>query len=140
MVPEAEGLRLHLSSRSDNRTGYVGVSARGPRFEVSHRRVYLGHFDTAVEAAAAYARAVAAAGQEPVAACARAVGQAGSGEEAELEPTAADEIVTAIVCDGCDGGFELPPGTLAPEGEWFCAACYALSPTGGAAVAGAPAL
>ena len=34
-----------------------------------------------------------------------------------------DEIVTAIVCDGCDGDFELPPGTLAPEGEWYCAAC-----------------
>ena len=36
-----------------------------------------------------------------------------------------DEIVEAIVCDGCDGEFELPPGTTAPEGEWFCAACGA---------------
>ena len=41
---------------------------------------------------------------------------------ASLHP---DEIVEAIVCDGCDGEFELPPGTTAPEGEWFCAACGA---------------
>ncbi|EOD25865.1 hypothetical protein EMIHUDRAFT_206065 [Emiliania huxleyi CCMP1516] len=34
-----------------------------------------------------------------------------------------DEIVTAIVCDGCDGDFELPPGVPVPDGEWYCAAC-----------------
>ena len=58
----AEGLRLHLSSRSS--TGYAAVVKRAHgRFEASHkvdgrRNVYLGTFDTAVDAAVAYARTV----------------------------------------------------------------------------------
>ena len=59
VVPEAEGLRLHLSS---NGTGYKGVSRQYDRkfqatwiFDGTPK--YLGSFDTAVEAAVAYARA-----------------------------------------------------------------------------------
>ncbi|EOD17984.1 hypothetical protein EMIHUDRAFT_195991 [Emiliania huxleyi CCMP1516] len=58
VATEAEGLRLHLSS-SNSSTGYKGVwlHASG-RFKAYGSHVYLGSFDTAVEAAAAYARAV----------------------------------------------------------------------------------
>ena len=31
--------------------------------------------------------------------------------------------MTAVVCDGCDGEFELPRGTPVPKGDWFCPAC-----------------
>ena len=62
-VPEAEGLRLHLSS--SNATGYMGVytaTAWGGRFQASRcyngGRQVIGNFATAVEAAVAYARAV----------------------------------------------------------------------------------
>jgi len=63
-VAEAEGLRLHLSSSSS--TGYKGVS-KGERGNSGRFRAqtytggetcHLGFFDTAVEAAVAYARAV----------------------------------------------------------------------------------
>ena len=60
VVAVAEGLRLHLSSSSI--TGYKGVCDRSGRFDAQHwvggRNVKLGRFDTAVEAAVAYARAV----------------------------------------------------------------------------------
>ena len=64
IVAEAEGLQLHLSSSSSS--GYKGVVKRvSGRFEaqrkVGGRAVSLGTFDSAVEAAVAYARAVAAA-------------------------------------------------------------------------------
>ncbi|EOD03821.1 hypothetical protein EMIHUDRAFT_372674 [Emiliania huxleyi CCMP1516] len=56
---EAEGLRLHLSS--SNVTGYRGVHEHEGRFQAQRvadgRQVHLGTFDTAVEAAVAYARA-----------------------------------------------------------------------------------
>ncbi|EOD41376.1 hypothetical protein EMIHUDRAFT_199717 [Emiliania huxleyi CCMP1516] len=61
VATEAEGLRLHLSS--SNATGYKGVvkQIKG-RFEAAHyvggRRVHVGIFDTAVEAAVAFARAI----------------------------------------------------------------------------------
>ena len=42
------------------------------------------------------------------------------GSAAPLDP---EEIVNAIVCDGCERDFELPGGARAPEGEWFCAEC-----------------
>ncbi|EOD34363.1 hypothetical protein EMIHUDRAFT_202126 [Emiliania huxleyi CCMP1516] len=59
VVPEAEGLRLHLSS---NGTGYKGVSRQYDRkfqaaWTFDGTPQYLGSFDTAVEAAVAYARA-----------------------------------------------------------------------------------
>ena len=60
---DAEGLRLHLSS---NATGYKGVQEHSGRFQakrkVDGKVVYIGDFDTAVEAAVAYARAVGEGG------------------------------------------------------------------------------
>jgi len=59
VVADAGGVRLHLSSR--NPTGYRGVTKDCGRFRVeiklNGRRVHLGTFDTAVEAAVAFARA-----------------------------------------------------------------------------------
>ena len=73
MVTEAQGWRLHLSSRSS--TGYAGVrkqeqasGSRGRRLPwasgrfaayhtVDGRQIFIGFFDSAVEAAVAYARA-----------------------------------------------------------------------------------
>ena len=65
VAPVARGLRLHLSCLSS--TGYTGVrKAPSGRYEAAHRvngrKVQLGSFDTAVEAAVAFARA---AGQAP---------------------------------------------------------------------------
>ena len=69
-VIEAEGLQLHLaeegrSSALKNRSGYVGVrETRNGRFEARllHASESLGTFDTAVEAAVAYARNVQSLG------------------------------------------------------------------------------
>ena len=38
-----------------------------------------------------------------------------------------DDEVTAIVCDACQGEFELHPAEvhLVPEGEWYCPSCKA---------------
>ena len=56
---EADGIKLHMS---DNQTGYRGVYQCGQRFHVraqrDRRQQRLGTFDTAVEAAVAYARHV----------------------------------------------------------------------------------
>ena len=49
VVEEAEGLRLHLSSR--NATGYTGVNKERRRFRARFNEIHLGCFDTAVEAA-----------------------------------------------------------------------------------------
>ena len=96
----AEGLRLHLSSSS---TGYKGVYKHHARFMARHRvggrLVSIGYFDTAVEAAVAYARAV---GEAPEAGSAVAAGGQASaaplGEAAEgaaaAEPSV-EEAVTA---------------------------------------------
>ena len=68
---------MHLSSNSS--TGYMGVCEHpsSGRFQAQHRlagkQVHLGLFDTAVEAAVAYARAVGEApGQAELAAAAAA--------------------------------------------------------------------
>ncbi|RLN44246.1 hypothetical protein BBJ29_006323 [Phytophthora kernoviae] len=41
----------------------------------------------------------------------------------------ADDLVTVLICDGCDGEFDLaaldPPLLEAPDGDWFCGACSA---------------
>jgi len=64
-VAEAEGLQLHLSSSSA--TGYKGVCHSGDGFRAGHRvggiSKHIGTFDTAVEAAVAYARAVGREGE-----------------------------------------------------------------------------
>ena len=63
LLAEAEGLKLHFSSGST--TGYKGVrkhTQQVGRFEACRyagsRTIYIGVFDSAVEAAVAYARAV----------------------------------------------------------------------------------
>ena len=62
IVEEAEGWRLHCSRLFSS--GYAGVTAQGQRFAARIRcgSAYqnIGLFDTAVEAAVAYARAMAA--------------------------------------------------------------------------------
>jgi len=89
LVAEAEGLRLHVSSRSNNTTGYTGVVKHGSRFKAQDRRdgkaVSLGTFDTAVEAAVAYARAV---GQAPAQGSAAASSEALDSDEGEGEVVA----------------------------------------------------
>ncbi|EOD16372.1 hypothetical protein EMIHUDRAFT_451545 [Emiliania huxleyi CCMP1516] len=86
LVAEAEGLRLHVSSRNNNTTGYNGVVKDGSRFKAQDRRggkaVSLGTFDTAVEAAVAYARAV---GQAPAQGSAAAGSEALDSDEGEGE-------------------------------------------------------
>ena len=64
LVTEAEGMQLHLSK---TKSGYTGV-CRMPwgRFSVTAAGHYLGMFGTAVEAAVAYARAVASRSQPSV--------------------------------------------------------------------------
>ena len=55
VVAESEGIALHLGVNGS--TGYVGVTAQRGRFLARYRSKSLGAFDTAVEAAVAYARA-----------------------------------------------------------------------------------
>ena len=59
LVTEVDGLTLHLSQRNST-TGYKGVSKNGKRFKAERRMggkvYYIGTFDTAVEAAVAYAK------------------------------------------------------------------------------------
>ncbi|EOD20879.1 hypothetical protein EMIHUDRAFT_117407 [Emiliania huxleyi CCMP1516] len=90
VATEAEGLRLHLSSRCS--TGYLGVFEHrsSGRFEarrsVDGRQVTIGYFGSAVAAAVAYARAVgeaaaATAGEAgPSAAAAGEASDSGEGE------------------------------------------------------------
>jgi len=131
-------LRLHLSSSSA--TGYRGVHelasgrfrAQGKASGRSGRVVSIGAFDTAVEAAVEYARAFGAAGGS-------STSGDGVSEDAMLAAAAAaadpEEIVTTIVCDGCEAEFELLPGEPVPDGDWFCAACKPAQPQGIAAEA-----
>ena len=57
-VAEAEGYKLHLSSKSS--TGYFGVYKHSSRFQAQHANQRLGTFDTAVEAAVTHTMAWAA--------------------------------------------------------------------------------
>ena len=144
VAAEAEGLRLHLSSRSS--TGYKNVSEHASgRFRALHyvggKPVFLGIFGTAVEAAVAYARAVGqapAAGEAgPSAAAASEASDSGEGEpggaggEAAAAESSSDtgegsseqEAVSClwVACDRCDKWRRLPsgmPGQL--PAEWFC--------------------
>ena len=79
VVTEADGLRLHVSSGHSTgfRCVYASDSGRyQARRDVEGRDVFLGTYDTAVEAAVAYARAVGeapAAGEVGGVACEAAV-------------------------------------------------------------------
>ena len=91
VVAEAEGLQLHLSSKNTS-TGYKGVARHhSGRFEarrsVNGRNVHLGLFDTAVEAAVAYAQVV---------------GWASAVAEAKESAMLASEPPEAIQCVGRD--------------------------------------
>ena len=58
-MKEAEGYKLHLSLT--NPTGYLGVRQEGSdRYSARYSNQHIGMFDTAVEAAVAYAKAVEA--------------------------------------------------------------------------------
>ena len=79
VAAEEEGLHLHFSS--NNATGYKGVFKQASgRFKsqrmVDGKEVRLGTFDTAVEAAVAYARAVAEEAAAPAGPAAPASGPA----------------------------------------------------------------
>ena len=86
---EAEGLRLHLSNTSAS--GYKGVCKLRGRFRAQLRRdgklEQLGIYDTAVEAAVAYARAVGPLAARPEQPRAPAGGLAGR-EQSQAEPAA----------------------------------------------------
>ena len=47
----------------------------------------------------------------------------GSLDAAALAALDSDEEVTAIVCDGCEGEFEIAPDFDPPDGCWYCEAC-----------------
>ncbi|EOD21073.1 hypothetical protein EMIHUDRAFT_101766 [Emiliania huxleyi CCMP1516] len=130
---EAEGLQLHLSS--SNATGYKGVFKDGARFKAQHRVDGRMVFDTAVEAAVAYARAVGQAAAAGVAgSSAAAAGEASGsgegeqggagGEAADAEGSSDEEEAASclwVACDRCDKWRRLPsgmPGSL--TAEWFC--------------------
>ena len=54
VVTEFDGLQLHLSRNSP--TGYTGVTKEGSGFRARRGRQQIGVYETAVEAAVAYAR------------------------------------------------------------------------------------
>ena len=86
---EAEGLRLHLSDT--NASGYKGVAKQRGRFRAhlsrNGKEETLGTFDTAGEAAVAYARAVGPLAARPEQPRAPAGGLAGR-EQSRAEPAA----------------------------------------------------
>ena len=68
-MKEAEGYKLFLANRSNSTTGYMGVHEHDGRFRASRKvdgkNVHIGMYDTAVEAAVAYAKHAAEAGIYP---------------------------------------------------------------------------
>lgn len=50
---------------------------------------------------------------------------------AEPTPSPPQELVTLLICDGCEGEFEMaqltPPLHEVPQGDWFCGACTGAS-------------
>ena len=66
VVKEAEGVKLHLYRRGS--TGYLGVRLDKGRYRAAlssgGKRIHIGNYGTAVEAAVAYAKYVATAGRE----------------------------------------------------------------------------
>ena len=103
LVEEAEGLRLHLSSR--NLTGYRGVCrlrVHAYRPEVYHngRRIYLGYYATALEAAVAYARHVFCAAQAE-ATVADSVAETSAAAPAPADAYDASARMVGHVADDC---------------------------------------
>ena len=56
IAAEAEGLRLHIDMKGLNSTGYLGVSMSHEKYLARYANKTLGCYDTALEAAVAYAR------------------------------------------------------------------------------------
>ena len=86
-VKEAEGYKLHLATRSDSTTGYLGVSklATGKFLcQASGKNLKLGYFNTAVEAAVAYAQYAGGAGERMA-------------DESEYEDDNAEELLPASI-------------------------------------------
>ena len=129
--PEAAGgVKLHLSEH--NRTGYVGVRAKGSHFQAMYSHVHLGTFRSAKEAAVAYAKHLAGANHKAAA----ATDEVACSECGGLEPHPDDEI---LLCDGA--GYERayhmrclkPIVTTMPMGDWLCPHCIDQQPAQGAA-------
>ncbi|EOD04081.1 hypothetical protein EMIHUDRAFT_466286 [Emiliania huxleyi CCMP1516] len=115
VAAEAEGLRLHLSSSSS--TGYMGVTEPSSgRFRAQHSvggtEVYLGTFDTVVEAAVAYARAKAGKAGGPE----RAAEEAGAAEGGEAEGMEVEQAEEAEA-EGSAGGEKGETAGEDEEGE-----------------------
>ena len=115
LVTEAEGLRLHLSRRSP--TGYLGVKVKqsgGYEAKRCHanRKSYVGTFDTALEAAVAYARHVKAVSEEAAA------------EEAE---TAVEDVASTVAASRSTRPASLRPGVV--SGFRFHPSRRAVEPT-----------
>ncbi|EOD31694.1 hypothetical protein EMIHUDRAFT_468124 [Emiliania huxleyi CCMP1516] len=121
VATEAEGLRLHLSSSSA--TGYKGVSNRSGRFQakqsVNGKKVSIGSFDTAVEAAVAYARAVGEAEAAGAGGPARAAAAAEAAEAAEGSEEGA-EAMEAMEAEA-EAEPDATPGETAPAAAPFAA-------------------
>ena len=113
VAAEAEGLRLHLSS--SNPSGYKGVvKLPSGGFKAQHRvdgrKVHVGSFDTAVEAAVAYARAVGEPperGSSSSAAAAATASSSGAGSSASAAGAAAAST---------DGSAAAAPSAASPSG------------------------
>ena len=118
----AEGLQLHLSDKTSAgyKWVYKGLGKQVGRFVAQRlnggRAVTTGIFDTAVEAAVAYARAVGGYKQPSAP---PPVATEGEGEA----PQDRLEMVEAIECTGCLVWHELLSGESAPEGAWYCGLC-----------------
>ena len=136
VVREAEGLQLHLSA--SNASGYKGVktpdstgggwAAEAPRQGGARR--YLGTFETAVAAAVAYARAVAAPPQ-PAAAPARrrrwrrcssvcSVWWSGARRLARAARARPPPVAEWVQCDACNKWRRLLQSDGALPERWTC--------------------
>ena len=98
-VTVSEGLQLRVNSSTA--TGYVGVHAAGKKYVARHKTVYLGIFDTAVEAAVAFTRRaeVAKVLDDLVRQVAPARSPAAPARKPEHKMTAA-EVQAACVAEG----------------------------------------
>ena len=112
VATEAEGLRLHLSAH--NKSGYTGVyhAARSGTYAARYIRgnpnirgnvTNLGAFDTAIDAAVAYARFAEAQGIEPPSDPSASMSAAAAADVCPLcELTTDDEtVVSWLQCDEC---------------------------------------
>ena len=98
-VTVSEGLQLRVNGSTA--TGYVGVHVAGKKYCARHKTVYLGIFDTAVEAAVAFTRRaeVAKVLDDLICQVAPARSPAAPARKSEHKMTAA-EVQAACVAEG----------------------------------------